>query len=352
MAVHIFYYVISEAMELLRNGLRLIFWLAIPSLALRSSPSLLNPWRHSACVQRYCGSRKIYTLRLYTQQPVKQTSPLFADEDFLHELPIFPLRKYPRLPTDHLTLNLYEERYIQMAKFILSSSSPFFGAMYVAGKPQIATAGGHGPVVPLIEPGDIGTLFSLLPGEWEDAIVPTAGDQMVRRRIKLNSIGVARYRIEEIISDGTAFDISQDENTAIDAIKSSRPFVLVKAALLVDDEHDDTLAVDSTNEKFESLLNTICQTSTSLQWLSPILGGEWSHGKEHLDSQILFAEVYSVIEAMAFPWTNSKYCKELLSFFLASRIINAKHSPRKMVPLLEQQSTRNRINSLLRYRQK
>ena len=48
---------------------------------------------------------------------------LEVSEAFL--LPIFPLRKRVRFPTDTLMLNLYEERYLAMSEFILAAENDF-----------------------------------------------------------------------------------------------------------------------------------------------------------------------------------------------------------------------------------
>lgn len=115
------------------------------------------------------------------------------------ELPLFPLRKFVRVPTDTLSVNLYEERYLAMSEYILDQSSQMFGAIYSSDKPQIVK-GGVGPIVPLLGVGDVGLICVV--DEWYDDMVPTRDITYNRRRIKLNAVAVSRFQIEEIIDDG------------------------------------------------------------------------------------------------------------------------------------------------------
>jgi hypothetical protein len=100
-------------------------------------------------------------------------------------IPIFPLRKKIRLPTEFLKLNLYETRYIQMARYIVRkqqtmnknknmtntndkntmSCPAMFGAIYCANKPHIKSKA-IGPIVPYIQANDIGILYLIQ--EYQD----------------------------------------------------------------------------------------------------------------------------------------------------------------------------------------
>jgi Lon protease-like protein len=133
-------------------------------------------------------------------------------------LPIFPLRKTVRLPTEKLTLNLYEDRYLAMAEDILSSENTisFFGAMYSSNKAQIVKDG-EGPIVPLLQIGDVGVIFVVT--HSQEDMIPTVGGQG-RRRIRLEAIGTARFQIQEILCNG--YQRGLDENL---------PYIVVHAQL-------------------------------------------------------------------------------------------------------------------------
>jgi Lon protease-like protein len=182
----------------------------------------------------------------------------------LRRLAIFPLRKSVRLPTETLTLNLYESRYLALAERVLqlpkrvendgndkrigavvtssvpSSSSPspsgttpaqaesrgLFGALYAGSCPQIVPAnrqssGGAAPslpVTPLVQPGDVGVLFGV--ESYQDANVPTLGS-VPRRRIRLVARGRARFRVVRVVEKGYRSD-------------SATPYIVVEARVLKD----------------------------------------------------------------------------------------------------------------------
>ena len=138
-------------------------------------------------------------------------------------IPIFHLRRTVRLPTEPLTLNLYEERYLELAEYVLSQKYPYFGAIYSSNKPQIVR-NGTGPIVPLFERGDVGVLFFVQ--DSEEAMIPTRGG-IPRRRIRLVAKGSVRFQIEEILQNG--YDTS---------------FILVDASLYMDHPIESKEAAD------------------------------------------------------------------------------------------------------------
>lgn len=146
-------------------------------------------------------------------------------------LPIFPLRKKVRLPTESLILNLYEERYLRMAEYILQSDDRIFGALFAAHKPYIV-ARGTGPVVPMVEAGDIGVLCVL--DESEEAAIPTLGGCTTRRRIKLEATAATRFQIHRILHNGYDAEVS---NIATKEC-SPLPFILVEAKVKIDRSDD------------------------------------------------------------------------------------------------------------------
>ncbi len=236
------------------------------------------------------------------------------------EIPIFPLRKFPRFPTDRLTLNLYEERYLQMADCIITSPLPCFGAIYVAGKPQLVTGGGSGPIVPLLQPGDIGTLFRIT-NSHEDLLSMNENNYS-QRKIKLDAIGIARFRITRIVSDGTLVSGVAPRST------EQRPFIRADVTLL-GDEQDPTSKL-RTRYKYNEILQSL-QRSTS----------------DSIDPLLEFTQVYSAIAMMNDELCHQYNYDELFSFFALSRLVNAKKSPSKLISFLESQSTEERITSLL-----
>jgi Lon protease-like protein len=178
------------------------------------------------------------------------------DERFL--LPIFPLRKSPRLPTESITLNLYEDRYLAMSEFVLrhcagrkapdlvtwdgnaikrlsvpaliaarfetKDCSPFFGAMYCRDKPHIARGDLSRPIVPVVSAGDVGVVFAVQ--QADEGMIPTAGGE-TRRRIRLYATAVYRFSIDEILHDGYS--------------DGSLPYILVLASGYWDNEDSQTV---------------------------------------------------------------------------------------------------------------
>lgn len=142
-------------------------------------------------------------------------------------LPIFPLRKKVQIPTESLTLNLYEERYLQMAEFILKSDHRLFGALSASNKPQVV-ARGTGPIVPMVEVGDIGVICCV--DSNEEALIPTVGGTP-RRRIRLEATAIGRFRIKTILHPG------YDSSSKADSF----PFILVEGKVVVDNSSDSSL---------------------------------------------------------------------------------------------------------------
>ena len=112
-------------------------------------------------------------------------------------LPIFPLQKAVKFPTDEVTLNLYEERYLALADRVLYGAtndgttvtpSMMFGAWYCSNRSQIVR---NGVVSPLIEPGDVGVVCHVIhhrngPG----------------RRVNIVGLAADRFRVERVLFNG------------------------------------------------------------------------------------------------------------------------------------------------------
>ena len=154
--------------------------------------------------------------RTYSVALSKQLASRKKDNTEPVVLPIFPLRKKIRLPTESLTLNLYEERYLRMSEYILKQNVPIFGTIYSSNKPQIVR-NITGPIVPVFSEGDVGVLCIL--ENSEEALIPTRGGDE-RRRIRLVARGAVRFEVVEIVDDGIGSDDS---------------FILAQVELLFDD---------------------------------------------------------------------------------------------------------------------
>lgn len=155
-------------------------------------------------------------------------------------LPIFPLRKAVRVPTDTLTLNLYEERYLAMSEYILSQPLLLFGALYCSDKPQIVHQG-TGPIVPLVEVGNVGTVFEVY--DHQEGMIPTADETYDRRRIRLEALGVGLFEIVEIIHPGYKPD--------------DCPYILCKVKSLDKDDDADKMDVQSKEQLLDFVSENI-----------------------------------------------------------------------------------------------
>ena len=185
----------------------------------------------------------------YSVTPLGAATRNPLDFDCAHniKLPVFPLRKVARLPSEQITLNLYEERYLVMADYILSQRSglqpPIFGALFVGGKPQFVKQG-KGPIVPMVRKGDVGVIFVV--EDSEIGLIPTIGGTN-RRRTRLVATGVARFEITRVLENG--FDGADD----------ALPFILVDSRLVLDDKENGD-EEELLSELRERILNSLNQS--------------------------------------------------------------------------------------------
>ena len=144
-------------------------------------------------------------------------------------LPIFPLSKSILFPTQILNLNLYEPRYLALAKDVLSSdfsdgTSPIFGAVFNNNRPRIvipdssnkqeyANTRRNNPLTPLFQKGDIGVICSVL---YSNVI---SNDQNETEKIQMQAIAIGRFRIEKMLQTG---------------YKDKEDFILVEASNIID----------------------------------------------------------------------------------------------------------------------
>lgn len=202
------------------------------------------------------------------------------NSELFFELPIFPLRKLVKYPTNFLTLNLYEERYLQLADYILKNdqsmeginqaqvqeqkTSNIFGALYCSHKAQIVKQeiqtkenneiDGNSDdneiisstVTPMIQKGDIGTIYSIL----RHSEVTNFEKYKKGRRVQIFSIGISRFKVEEIIHSG--YDFRENNKN-----KNDNPFILVKASHVHD--HDLAQARDNNDMNYMKQLEMLEQ---------------------------------------------------------------------------------------------
>lgn len=194
-------------------------------------------------------------------------------------LPVFPLRKSVRVPSEALTLNLYEPRYLQLAEYVLKQEQQWFGAMYSSKKPQFV-AKGDGPIVPMVEPGDVGVVCSVL--FHEEAMVPVSRDDGPRRRrIKLKGLAIGRFRIEQVLHNGYGRGSICDGDSTVKPL----PFILVEASR-IDDIPTTTISQEDQAELEKRLYTTILERKGMTEqilvdlWGDLVLGDESSDGEE------------------------------------------------------------------------
>jgi hypothetical protein len=247
----------STSLQAFRNGRR--------AKGRRSPSLLLRPRQHHGATKN--SKNDDYDSSSIHDHVLKDKPIIALHADLPLRLPLFPLRKRVRFPTDQLTLNLYEDRYLQMSEYILfrqnnqeqrtpqsasSSSSnsipfPLFGVIYSSDKAQLIAKGGSSPIVPMLDPGDVGVICVVQ--DWIDGMVPTgmmssssssslSATPSLRRRMRLNALAIGRFSIERIVQDGTGCSLSakakddDDDESELDGIL---PFILADTKVLIDD---------------------------------------------------------------------------------------------------------------------
>jgi Lon protease-like protein len=294
----------------------------------------------------------VWQRRTRSVVPVFAVSNNYGSDNTRHHpillirLPIFPLRKFPKVPTDSLTLNLYEDRYLQMSKEAIlptmtRSGSSVLGALYVADLPQIVPKG-RGPITPIVQVGLIGTLFMVEDFQLDD--IPTVRQDFNRQqRARLNARGVARFRIDTIVSDGTGLPLDEVEGGK----KEDLPYLLVNA----------TLVSDNAQLTFEGSLDVVDlidgflrqKESERLLWNPFLLTPRRPTSTQEILSEFetIVWTIQRLMSSELWCWDHTIYRNELLSFFLASQLTSAgkQQRPKDMVPLLKMTSTQQRLDA-------
>jgi len=191
-------------------------------------------------------------------------------------LPIFPLRKTVRLPTERLTLNLYEERYLELAEYVLSSQNNsnqyLCGALYASDQPQMIKGGGSSsPIVPMVTPGQVGVVCWVHQHCADD--IPTVGGEVVRPRIRLELIALRRFEITKVLHNGFGGGCAVDESNENE---TPLPFILAETQLIQDDDdNDNNNSHDDASFQLPPLLQQYKDHSASVSVLLP------SHAELH-----------------------------------------------------------------------
>jgi hypothetical protein len=246
---------------------------AVSSFAFRPSSFARPRRRRDACAKK----------PTHHQKSALQLGGRDNDDDTQQTLilPVFPLRKSVRVPSEALTLNLYEPRYLQLAEYVLKHEQQWFGAMYSSKKPQFI-AKGDGPIVPMVEPGDVGVVCSVL--FHEEAMVPVSRDDddgPRHRRIKLKGLAIGRFRVEQVLHNGYGGGSICDGDSTVKPL----PFILVEASR-IDDLPTTTISKEDQVELEKRLFTTILEREEMTDqilfdiWGDLVLGDESSDGEE------------------------------------------------------------------------
>lgn len=181
-------------------------------------------------------------------------------------LPIFPLRKNVWLPTEGKQLNLYEDRYLALSEYVIEN--PKYGAIYCSDKPQMVSKATD-PIVPLLEPGDIGVLCRLLSSD--NRMVSTAEEGYKRRLIELNAALVGRFEVESILHKGYGDEV---------------PFILVRARRIQDMDRE-TRDTARCAELEESLIKELKsrQNDVDIDWIKTRRDGEGGFSQQEIDGE-------------------------------------------------------------------
>jgi hypothetical protein len=204
-------------------------------------------------------------------------------------LPVFPLRKTVKVPTDSIQLTLWEKRYLALARYVLNQdrSCPMFGALYCSHKSYISK-GGDGPITPLIEVGDIGVVChvqkrSIFKNGAEMGIEFKDDDNV--EKIQLIGLAVGRFQVEKILSNG--YDIDNGH----------LPFILVEASRLDDQDVNLQDDDDETTTEFDFVEIDISKqlSSDAYKWSFEV--GRVNKQKNQLLSFALSAKIEDKLSA-------------------------------------------------------
>jgi hypothetical protein len=274
------------------------------------------------------------------QSPDHPDNPIILDPESTMTFPIFPLQKSVRLPTDSLVLNLYEPRYLALSEYILGNQTvPIFGALHSSDKPQLVK-NAVGPIVPILDVGDTGVLCFVQ--DWEEGMVPCADPSVFRRRIRLNAIAVARFRIKRILHDGT-----------VDTSSNNPPFILVEASVVVDSATPENARKERIRH-FEEAFRSATQKENSE--VQP------DKAKEETASSTILTETDQKQSGPSLPLeslvdlVDSLVCyqscdkeaqrSEIFSFAVASSLCQSGAPPEDMKSLLRMESTQERLERI------
>jgi hypothetical protein len=213
-----------------------------------------------------------------------------------------------------------------MSEYILTTNQ-MFGALYSSDKPQLVTKG-VGPIIPMIEVGDIGVLCLVL--DSQEGMVPTRAGPTVRR-IQLNATAITRFRIEKILYDGT---INED----------TPPFILVESSLVIDNS-----AVGPDNSDTKRLVGRLTEAMQKHhQDKTQEEEGEEVSLSDATKKSRQPMDLVEVVDSLVCYEKCDRQAKkrELFSFAAASALFPVDASPRDMAALLRMESTFERLEKI------
>jgi len=313
---------------ILVHVLLLAFPILITSFHTFTSTSTKLQLRHRATTTSTTRSTcNTSTLLLHAQPPEKLI------------LPIFPLRKRVKFPTESLKLTLWEERYKALSRHVLdhhhpskqsnnvngnmnmnTNTRPMFGALYCSHKTQIVK-GGNKPITPLVEPGDIGIICSVTSSQvyinGKEVDASRKYEEEVEK-IRLWGLGVGRFRVDKVLSNGL------DNN--VNGKKGSLPFILVEGTRI----DDDDVFEQGQSEQVERILRQLLDRDSD----------------DSFDESKLASDDYDY--AFAFQQGNEEYQKrQMMTFALISKL-EATAPANEMLDMLRCTSTLERLKYLER----
>ena len=326
----------------------------------------------------------------------------------LTTIPIFPLRKTVKLPTDNITLNLYETRYIQMVEeAVLNQNNnycnhnnnnntatgttaatsstwnddnsvqdcrpsciPLFGAIYTTDLPHIVvpptatTISQNNPttgnftkdkntyIVPILEPNMIGSVFIVT-----NHTTTMLQQQYGRKVIQLNATAILRFRIIKIIHTGgyddlvttaaTSETINQKDNREL---CPSKPYIVAQVQFLLPaDVPVDTIFTKEMDDdrSYYDLSNNKFKsdaTDTMVDDSTAALPDYLLNLMTQYGPTILSRYFNNTTSDMLLLYLETAWRKELIHFYNVSLTLSSDNK-NYVVPLYQEQKERLRVLS-------
>jgi hypothetical protein len=191
-----------------------------------------------------------------------------------------------------------------MAESVLAATPPpLFGALYASNKAQLV-ARGTGPIVPMVEPGDVGVLCLVQRSAVGD--IPTVGGEEMRRRIRLEAVAVGRFVIDRVLHSGYGGGLATTQPPL--------PYIVAETELVFDVKSFRSDSDASNSERSTNLYG--------------------SRSDEDLCLANLLETLQESLPGIQIPVTD--YRRELQSFALAAAALSETESMERLECLLSQ----------------